>query len=108
MKGGAWFKAYAVGYLVFLYAPIILLPLFAFNDATIIAFPLSGFTTKWFTAMAGDTTLHRAAINSLIIAVTSAVVATTLGIFAARAATRYRFPYKGGIMGLIMLRLVLP
>ena len=38
-------RIYAIAYLVFLYAPIILLPLFAFNDATIIAFPLSGFTT---------------------------------------------------------------
>ena len=29
MKGG-WFKVYALAYLLFLYAPIILLPLFAF------------------------------------------------------------------------------
>ncbi|MEL7219307.1 MAG: ABC transporter permease, partial [Pseudomonadota bacterium] len=39
-------RAYAIAYLIFLYAPIILLPLFAFNDSTIIAFPLSGFTTN--------------------------------------------------------------
>ncbi len=31
-----------------------------------------------------------------------------LGIFAARASTRYSFPGKAGIMGLIMLPLVLP
>ncbi|MDP5360289.1 MAG: ABC transporter permease, partial [Paracoccaceae bacterium] len=41
-----WLGFYAVVYLLFLYAPVILLPLFAFNDATIIAFPLSGFTTE--------------------------------------------------------------
>ena len=35
-------------YLGFLYAPVVLLPLFAFNDSAIIAFPLSGFTTDWF------------------------------------------------------------
>jgi spermidine/putrescine transport system permease protein len=40
--------------------------------------------------------------------VAAAVLSTTLGIFAARAATRYRFPAKAGIMGLIMLPLVLP
>ncbi len=45
MKGGG-FRIYALVYLLFLYAPIILLPLFAFNDATVIAFPLSGFTTE--------------------------------------------------------------
>ena len=108
MTGARWFKIYALGYLVFLYAPIVLLPLFAFNDAVIIAFPLQGFTTKWFEAMFGNPTLALAVKNSLIIAVTSAVLSTCLGIFAARAATRYNFPAKGGILGLIMLPLVLP
>lgn len=106
--GARIFKAYALAYLVFLYAPILLLPLFAFNDGTIIAFPLQGFTTKWFEAMLGNPTLAKAVKNSLIIAVSAAVLATCLGIFAARAATRYRFPAKGGLMGLIMLPLVLP
>lgn len=103
-----WFKVYALGYLVFLYAPIILLPIFAFNDGTIIAFPLQGFTTKWFVQMFGNPTLALAVKNSLIISVSSAVLSTCLGIFAARAATRYNFPAKGGIIGLIMLPLVLP
>ena len=103
-----WFRLYAIVYLLFLYAPIILLPLFAFNDATVIAFPLTGFSTKWFTAMLDNGPLHLAVKNSLIIAVSTAILATTLGIFASRAATRYRFPGKGGIMGLIMLPLVLP
>ncbi|MFN3294227.1 MAG: ABC transporter permease, partial [Gemmobacter sp.] len=103
-----WFKVYALGYLVFLYAPILLLPIFAFNDGTIIAFPLNGFTTRWFAQMFGNPTLALAVKNSLIIAVSAAVLSTCLGIFAARAATRYNFPGKGGIVGLIMLPLVLP
>lgn len=103
-----WLKGYALLYLLFLYAPILLLPLFAFNDGTIIAFPLKGFTTQWFVQMAGDATLRRALGNSLIIAVSASVFATCLGIFAARASTRFDFPGKGGIMGLIMLPLVLP
>ncbi len=107
MSGG-WLRIYAVAYLVFLYAPIFLLPVFAFNDSTIIAFPLDGFTTRWFSDLTTVGALHDAVWNSLVIAVTSAVLATTLGICAARAATRYRFPAKAGIMGLIMLPLVLP
>ena len=107
MKGG-WFRVYAFGYLIFLYAPIILLPLFAFNDATIISFPLTGFTTRWFSAMFDNPPLHLAVKNSLMVAVTSSVVSTCLGIFAARATTRYNFPFKAGLMGLIMLPLVLP
>ena len=108
MTGGRWFRVYALGYLVFLYAPILLLPIFAFNDGTIIAFPLQGFTLKWFGQMFGNPTLALAVKNSLIIAVSSAVLATCLGVFAARAATRYSFPGKGGLVGLIMLPLVLP
>tara|TARA_R110002124_G_scaffold218471_1_gene384304 strand:+ start:57 stop:866 length:810 start_codon:yes stop_codon:yes gene_type:complete len=107
MKGG-WFKVYAIGYLVFLYAPIIILPMFAFNDATIIAFPLSGFSTRWFEQMLTQPALGIAVKNSLTIAIISSILATTLGVFAARASTRFRFPGKTGIMGLIMLPLVLP
>ncbi|SMX35190.1 ABC transporter permease [Actibacterium lipolyticum] len=107
MKGG-WLKIYAIGYLLFLYAPIILLPIFAFNDATIIAFPLKGFTTQWFSELATIPALHSAVLNSLLIAVTTAVVSTVLGVCAARAAARYQFPGKKGIMGAIMLPLVLP
>ena len=33
-------RAYALAYLAFLYGPILLLPVFAFNDSMIIAFPL--------------------------------------------------------------------
>ncbi|MDF1620728.1 ABC transporter permease [Pseudothioclava nitratireducens] len=101
-------RIYAFAYLAFLYAPILLLPIFAFNDGTIIAFPLKGFTLDWFSQMFANDTLGRAVRNSMIIAGSTAVLATAFGIFAARAGTRFSFPGKGPIMGLIMLPLVLP
>jgi len=101
-------RLYAYAYLLFLYLPIVLLPIFAFNDSTVIAFPLSGFTTDWFAELTRVGALHDAVLTSLKIAVITAIVSTLLGIGAARAASRYRFPAKGGIMGLIMLPLVLP
>ncbi|MBB1496936.1 ABC transporter permease [Paracoccus sp. MC1862] len=107
MRGGG-LRAYALLYLLFLYAPILLLPIFAFNSGTIIAFPLQDFSTQWFGQMWGNATLRRALVNSLTIALSSAVLATCLGIFAARASTRYRFPGKGAALGLIMLPLILP
>jgi spermidine/putrescine transport system permease protein len=102
------FKTYAIAYLLFLYAPIALLPLFAFNDSKVIAFPLSGFTTGWFSVMWEDQNLWTAAKNSLIISTTVACCATLLGLFAARASTRFKFAGMGGALGLIMLPLVLP
>jgi spermidine/putrescine transport system permease protein len=107
MKGRG-LHIYALCYLLFLYAPILLLPIFAFNDGTVISFPLKGFTTKWFVQAFENATLRQAVANSLIIAVSSAVLATCLGIFAARASTRFEFRGKGAIMGLIMLPLVMP
>ncbi|MDB6453106.1 ABC transporter permease [Falsirhodobacter sp. 20TX0035] len=107
MKGGV-FRIYTIGYLLFLYAPVVLLPIFAFNDGTVIAFPLQGFTTRWFTQMWSEPGLWPALKNSLIIAVSTAILSTVLGVLAARASTRYRFPGKAPVMGLIMLPLVLP
>jgi spermidine/putrescine transport system permease protein len=107
-SNGNGLRLYAILYLIFLYAPILLLPLFAFNDGTIVAFPLKGMTTKWFAQMAGDDTLKNAVMNSIIVALSSAILSTILAIFAARASTRYDFRGKGGIMALIMLPLVLP
>jgi spermidine/putrescine transport system permease protein len=107
MSGHA-LRIYAIAYLVFLYLPIFLLPVFAFNDSTIIAFPLAGFTTNWFRELTQIPALHDAVWNSLIIALSTAVFSTVLGVFAARASTRFDFPGKAGIMGFIMIPLVLP
>ena len=108
LKKLSWLQAYASVYMVFLYAPVVLLPIFAFNESTVIAFPLSGFTTDWFASLKDNAALKSAVSNSLIVAVTTAMISTILGAFAARAGVRYRFPAKRGIMGLILLPLVLP
>jgi len=101
-------RTYAYLYLIFLFAPIFLLPIFAFNDGTVVAFPLQGFTTDWFAALWDRDSLHRALGNSLFIAVVTATLSTILGICAARAGAMAHFPGKGGIIGLIMIPLVLP
>jgi spermidine/putrescine transport system permease protein len=107
-SNGRGLQVYAVLYLLFLYAPILLLPIFAFNSGTIIAFPLQSFTTDWFSQLWANATLRRALTNSLTIAVSASVLATCLGVFAARASTRFRFPGRGGMMAFIMLPMVLP
>ena len=45
---------YAAFFLIFLYAPTVLLPLFSFNDNTFAVFPLKGFTLRHYGAMAGN------------------------------------------------------
>lgn len=101
-------RLYAILYLVFLFAPIILLPLFAFNEGKIIAFPLTGFSLQWFEALFNRPALHEAVGNSLIIATSTAIISTIFGIFAARGGALADYPFKGGMIGFIMLPLVLP
>lgn len=103
-----WLAVYAVTYMVFLYAPVILLPLFAFNDASIVAFPLTGFTTRWFDVLWVTDALHEAVGNSAIVAISTAVISTLLGACAARSVEKFHFPGQKGIIGFIMLPLVLP
>ena len=109
MRGkGYFFKWYIALFLVFLYAPAILLPVFAFNDSSIVSFPLKGFTTKWFEMLQSTDALHVAVRNSLMIAVTTAIFSTLFAVLAARASTRFAFPARRSIMGFIMLPMVLP
>ena len=108
MFRGKLFGVFIAVFLVFLYAPTLLLPIFAFNDSSIVSFPLKGFTTEWFGVLRDTKPLHGAAKNSLFIALTSAFLATILGTLAARVASRYKFPGKQAAIGFIMVPMVLP
>ena len=94
MKKAPFLNPYAVFYLLFLYAPILLLPIFAFNDSAVVAFPLSGFTTKWFDGLWNNPPLHQAVKNSLIIASVSVVISVGVSSLAAYAFSRMRFVGK--------------
>ncbi len=99
---------YALLYLAFLYIPVLFLPLFSFNDAIYIAFPLKGFTTKWYASMLNNEPMFAALMNSVKVGSATAVFATILGIFGAKAVTRYRLPGQKPVVFMIMLPLVIP
>ena len=42
---------YTLIYFAFLYVPVLFLPLFSFNDANYMSFPLAGFTTEHYEEM---------------------------------------------------------
>lgn len=99
---------YAIFYLVFLYGPVLLLPLFSLNNSIFIAFPLKGLTFQWYLQMAQSDALIHALGNSLKVGVSASIVSTILGILAAKAMTRYRLPGRGPVTGMILLPLVIP
>ncbi|MER8777785.1 ABC transporter permease [Mesorhizobium sp. M0977] len=105
---GRLLPAYAFLYVVFLYLPVIFLPIFSINTAATPKFPLSGFTLKWYHDLPRTPALLDATWNSLVVGVSASILSTVLGILAARSITRYRYPGRRAINGLIMAPLVLP
>src|SRR5882724_9590405 len=71
---------YVVGYLIFLYGPVLLLPLFSFNNSLYISFPLKGFTFEWYRQMVDNEQLMESLQASLKVAVGVSVVSTILGV----------------------------
>jgi len=101
-------SVYALIYLLILYVPVLLLPLFSFNDSIYIVFPLKGFTLEWYRSLVGNEGMRIALFNSLKVAAAASLVSTMLAVLAAKAITRYVFPGQRPALALIMLPIVIP
>jgi spermidine/putrescine transport system permease protein len=99
---------YALAYLGFLYVPVLLLPVFSFNNSQFIAFPLTGFTTRWYAALGADSAMQHALGNSLKVGLAAALLSTLLGLMTARAVTQYRLRGAAAMLGFISLPLFIP
>jgi spermidine/putrescine transport system permease protein len=106
--GKALLSSYFVLLIVFLYAPLAVLVVFAFNSGNIPTLPIKSFSTKWFSSAFADTTLTSALLRSVIIAVVNGLAATLLGVMAAVSLARERLPLRGLVVTLILLPLVVP
>ena len=71
-------RSYALLYVVFLYLPVIFLPIFSVNTAATPKFPLSGLHLKWYEELPHTPALLDAAWNSLIVGVSASILATIL------------------------------
>jgi len=91
-----------------LFGPLVILVLFSFNDSNILAFPLEGVTTKWYSEALTDPVLLKALANSFQVAFVVAPLCLVLGTLAAFGLTRFRFRGRGVIGGLVGAPLVLP
>ncbi len=91
----------------YLYAPLITLMAFSFNDSkrNIV---WRGFTWKYYQATFADTDLITAFGNSLTIAAISTAVSVILGAMTALLLWRFRFPFKAALEGALGLPIVVP
>jgi len=93
---------------VFLYLPLALIVLYAFNDSTINSWPFPGFSTQWFEKLAHDPVPKDAAWLSVRIALFSTALALVLGTSMAFAFARYRFFGRELVNFAVTLPIILP
>lgn len=89
IRAFAGFSAVSVGCLIFLYAPIVFLAAYSFNDGRSVS-RWSGFSFRWYATVFGNENIQTAALNSVIIAVIAATVSTLLALGAAVATVNRR------------------
>ncbi|MDX1431634.1 MAG: ABC transporter permease [Gammaproteobacteria bacterium] len=102
-----WMRACLLATFVFLYAPILTLIAFSFNDSrrNIV---WRGFTLKYYERAWNNDSLLQAFTNSLTIAFLSTLISTILGAMVAVQLWRFRFPFKGPFEAGMALPIVIP
>jgi spermidine/putrescine transport system permease protein len=102
----SWIYCGAV--LLFLFAPLAIVVVFAFDAGGTATFPLKGFTLKWFDQFFDDEIMVAAARTSILVVVLTMVFAVLLGALCAFALERHRARFSGAFAGAIVLPIVLP
>ena len=96
------------GVLFFIYLPLVVLAIYAFNPSRLQAWPPVGFTVQWFFEAAANPAVVRAVLNSLTAAGVATVMALILGTLAALAVQRYEFFGRQSISFFLVLPIALP
>jgi len=94
--------------LVFLFTPIVLIFLYAFNTSNIQSWPIPGLTLKWFSATIDDADIRSSLALSLQVGLIATAVALVLGSCAAFAIHRMTWFGKEVVSLMFVLPLALP
>jgi len=94
--------------LAFIYIPLIVIGIYAFNESRSQAWPVDGFTLEWFDRAVNNPGVRDAFWTSIRAALGASAIALLLGTLAAMAVSRYRFFGRETISFLIVLPIALP
>jgi spermidine/putrescine transport system permease protein len=107
--------AVVVAFFIYLFAPLIVVAVFAFNDSVAPSPPWRGFTVDWFTGarqgrigLFSDAPLLRSLAVSLQVALWVTVLSVAVGTAAAFLFERFRFPGRGALYIVMLWPLVIP
>jgi spermidine/putrescine transport system permease protein len=94
-----WLRAHTGLVFVFLFLPIAIVVVFSFNDTTRRVTDWDGFGLRWYEFVLADRAIQRYLLNSVIVGVGTAIIATLVGTMAAlglqRAPRWFRVPFDG-------------
>ena len=94
--------------LAFIYLPLILIAVYAFNESITQRWPIDSFSTKWFGEAYHDPAVRSALWRSLQAAAGATAVAIVLGSLLSLAMARFRFFGRETITLLVILPIALP
>jgi putative spermidine/putrescine transport system permease protein len=92
----------------FLWIPIVIMAVYAFNSSTIQSWPIPGFTTHWISAAWHDEEVRTALVLSTKAALLATAVALVLGSLAAFGLARTSFFGRDAVSFLFVLPIALP
>ncbi len=95
-------------FFLYIFVPIILIFIFAWNSGEGYSFPLEGFTWKWFAELFRDQLAKKAIGNSVIIAFSSATISTVLATFLSIGLLKGLTGRRGLYMILLILPVIMP
>lgn len=92
----------------FLYLPLAIIAINAFNESAFMAWPPTGFSLHWFELAVGNEDIYQAFVNSIIAAIGAVAIALVLGTLASLAVQRFAFFGRHSINFLLVLPIALP
>jgi spermidine/putrescine transport system permease protein len=95
-------------FIVFLFAPLAALIIFAFNRSAVPVLPIAGLSVRWFQRAFADTELTGALLRSVEIGAATGLFATALGIMASLGLSARRLRLRAVIVAILLLPLVVP
>lgn len=92
----------------FLYLPVVILMVLAFNDSQITSFPFKEFTLKWFPILFEQRSIIKGLTNSFIVSFAVIGIVVSIGTLTAYALVLYRFPGRVFFAALIFVPIIIP
>jgi putative spermidine/putrescine transport system permease protein len=94
--------------LAFIYIPLIVIGIYAFNGGLTLEWPPPSLTTKWFGEAIDNQGARDAFVTSIEVGLAATAIALLLGTLAALAVSRHRFFGRETISFLVVLPIALP